>query len=131
MIKGRKRHASGAVDAALNAIRALNVSTSYPLVLWLLAARQDGGLDDAGLVRCLQMISSFVEAALRTFLEGKGWPDDDRFTPAFIKIDLYQSKYCRAVLDGLELSQQRESERVALDRDAREVERGADRRARA
>jgi hypothetical protein len=119
-------------------------STSYPLVLWLLMARQEGSLDDSELVRCLQMISSFVlrryvcsessraysrwfcvickelgttpEAALRAFFDGKGWPDDDRFTQAFIKLDLYQSKYCRAVLDGLELSQQRDSERVAIDK---------------
>lgn len=144
VIEGRKQHSSSQVDAALGFIRALNVSTSYPLLLQLLAAHEGGALPEESLVRCLQMVSGFVlrryvcsessraysrwfcvvckelgtdmEAGLRQFLQGKGWPDDTRFQQAFIKMDLYQSKYGRAVLDGLELSLQRASERVALDK---------------
>ena len=144
IIEGRATPSSAEVDAALVFIRALNVSTSYPLLLHLLDAHKEGTLSSDGLVRCLRMISSFVlrryvcsessraysrwfcivckelgvdiEGNLRSFLEGKGWPDDTHFEQAFIKMDLYQSKYGRAVLDGLELSQQRDSERVALDK---------------
>lgn len=144
IIEGRKAHASSQVDGALGFIRALNVSTSYPLLLQLLSAHEDGALSEASLVRCLQMVSGFVlrryvcsessraysrwfcvvckelgadiEGNLRQFLQGKGWPDDNRFEQAFVKMDLYQSKYGRAVLDGLELSLQRASERVALDK---------------
>lgn len=144
MIEGRREHKSASVAAALDALRALNVSTAHPLVLWLLSAHAAGTLNEDALVRCIRALSSFVlrryvcsessraysrwfcvvckelgsdpEAALRAYFESKGWPDDARFAEGFLKLDLYQSKYCRAVLDGIELSQQRESERVALDK---------------
>jgi hypothetical protein len=48
-------------------------------------------------------------------LRAKGWPSDDEFRAKFVRFNLYQSKYDRAVLDALELASQAKSEPVLLD----------------
>jgi hypothetical protein len=49
------------------------------------------------------------------FLRAKGWPSDDEFRAKFVRFNLYQSKYDRAVLGALELAIQAKSEPVLLD----------------
>jgi hypothetical protein len=143
VVEGRIEHGNGEVTHALEMLRALNATTSYPLVLNLLERNAAGTLADADLAKMLCWLSSFVlrrfvcgdnsraygrwfcavcrdlgdapATAVRAFLNEKGWPSDPRFTDAFIKTPLYGSKYCDAVLGELELSAQAKSEPVSLD----------------
>jgi hypothetical protein len=143
IIRGRRQHPSEGVDREILAIRSLNVSTAYPLVLALLDARQAGRLSPADFVQSLRAISGFVLrryvcgdssraysrwfcvackvlgdrplANLTAYLKEKGWPSDAAFIPRFQRLNLYNGKYDRAVLEGIELSLQAASEPVLLD----------------
>jgi hypothetical protein len=142
-ILGAASHPVTGVDQALQAIRDLQASTAYPLILALMDAHADKKVDEVGLVTTLKAISSFVlrryvcnegsraygrwfcsacgelgaspAQGLLAFLHTKGWPDDENFIPAFQRMNLYGSKYDHAVLASLELSIQKKSEPVGLD----------------
>jgi uncharacterized protein with ParB-like and HNH nuclease domain len=143
VVRGATVHSDGSVNAALRAIRDLNVTTAYPLVTTLLERHLRSELPKEDLISALRSIASFVlrryvcgqssrgystwfVAACRelgaepaksvlTFLRAKGWPSDDEFRVKFIRHNLYQSKYDRAVLGALELAIQAKSEPVLLD----------------
>jgi hypothetical protein len=143
VIRGRRQHPSEGVDGAILAIRSLNVTTAYPLVLALLQAEEAERLSPTDLVRCLRAISGFVLRRyvcgdssraysrwfcvackvlgdsplvnLTAYLKDKGWPTDSAFIPRFQRLNLYNGKYDRAVLEGIELSLQAISEPVLLD----------------
>lgn len=145
ILRGDEGHADVGVNRALAGIRDLNVTTSYPLVLLLLELQEAGRLPIEDLVKALRAISGFVlrrlvcdmgsrgysdwfviacrelatkDAPLQavlSYLQSKGWPDDDLFSTKFVRFSLYGSKYSRAVLEALELAHQAKSEPVALD----------------
>ena len=54
-------------------------------------------------------------ANLTDFLKDKGWPSDENFISHFQILNLYEGKYCRVVLEGIEQSIQAECEPVLLD----------------
>jgi hypothetical protein len=142
-IRGHARHPDQGVDRALRAIRDLSVTTSYPLVLALHEAREQQKLTAHELIEALRAIAGFVLrryvcgmssrpysrwfcaacrvlgacplANLQAFLKEKGWPADAEFIPKVRGLNLYNSKYDRAVLEGIELSLQAASEPVLLD----------------
>jgi hypothetical protein len=133
LLEGRAEHESTAVTKAIAGLRGLNVSTSYPLMLRLLQLHAAGALDEPGLCTCIEAVASFVlrrfvcgkqsrgygrwfcaackgldhdpEAALLEFLREKGWPSNKEFVEAFVTFEVYQSKYSRAVFEGLEQAQ--------------------------
>lgn len=143
IIRGKAKHPSSEVELAIRAIRSLNATTAYPLVLALLDVHDANTLPLDDLVACLRAISGFVlrryvcggnsraygrwfcsackvlgdnpPANLTAFLMDKGWPSDDSFIPSFQSLNLYEGQYGRAVLDGIEQSIQADSEPVLLD----------------
>jgi hypothetical protein len=142
VVRGATPHAYAEIEAALRTIRELNVTTAYPLVTALLERSSRNELPRTDLLLILRGIASFVlrrfvcglssraystwfVAACReladpaktvpTFLRAKGWPSDDEFRAKFVRFNLYQSKYDRAVLGALELAIQAKSEPVVLD----------------
>jgi hypothetical protein len=131
MLRGAGAAAGRAeVEAALQRVRDLNTTTTYPLLLALLERREKGEINDAELAHCFDMIASFIlrryvcgessraysrwfpvaAASLGTqpierltaFFEGKGWPTDDEFKVKFVTVNLYRSDYTRKVLVALE-----------------------------
>jgi hypothetical protein len=139
VVRGATAHADPEVESALRTIRELNVTTAYPLVTALL---ERSGLQRNELLAILRGIASFVlrrfvcgqssraystwfvtacreladpAKTVLAFLRAKGWPSDDEFKAKFVRFNLYQSKYDRAVLGTLELAIQAKSEPVLLD----------------
>lgn len=130
IIRGVSKHSSDHVEAALNKLRGLQTSTTYPLLLNLLHRTAEGELTEEDLARCLEMLSSFIlrryvcnESSrtyyrwfvtvcrelgdqpverLEHFLLDKGYPEDVRFAQALVHFNLYQSDYGRYVLERLE-----------------------------
>ena len=142
VVRGATAHADAEIEGALRTIRELNVTTAYPLVTALLERSSRNELPRTDLLVILRGIASFVlrrfvcglssraystwfVAACReladpaktvpAFLRAKGWPSDDEFRAKFVRFNLYQSKYDRAVLGALELAIQAKSEPVLLD----------------
>lgn len=142
VVRGAIAHADAEVEGTLRSIRELNVTTAYPLVTALLERSSRNELPRTDLLVVLRGIASFVlrrfvcglssraystwfVAACReladpaktvpAFLRAKGWPSDDEFKAKFVRFNLYQSKYDRAVLGALELAIQAKSEPVLLD----------------
>jgi len=142
VVRGATAHADAQIEGALRTIRELNVTTAYPLVTALLERSSRDELPRTDLLVILRGIASFVlrrfvcglssraystwfVAACReladpaktvpAFLRAKGWPSDDEFRAKFVRFNLYQSKYDRAVLGALELAIQAKSEPVLLD----------------
>ncbi len=142
LIRGGSSHANSQVNQALQALRNLNITTSYPLLLALLSLYEKQQLTDKELVEALQTISGFVlrryicgESSrgynrlfctacrelkdkplvnLKKYLKGRGWPSNELFIPAFQRTKLYTGNYALAVLQGLELALQEDSEPVLL-----------------
>jgi hypothetical protein len=126
----RKPDPSATVIKALAHLRALESSTTYPLLLNLFHRRAQGQLGDADLVEALNALSGFIlrrficgessrgygrtfvsacnalgvnaVGSLRGFLESKGWPDALVFASAFRTFNLYQRGYGRVILEALE-----------------------------
>ena len=142
IVRGATPHADHEIESALRMIRDLNVTTSYPLVTALLERSTRGELSRPDLLLILRGVASFVlrrfvcgsssraystwfVAACRelvdpaknviAFLRAKGWPSDEEFRAKFVRLNLYQSKYDRTVLDALERAIQAKSEPVLLD----------------
>jgi len=142
VVRGATAHADAEIETALRTIRELNVTTAYPLLTGLLERSGRNELPCTDLLLILRSIASFVlrrfvcghssrgygrwfVAACReladpvktvpAFLRSKGWPSDDEFKAKFVRHNLYQSKYDRAVLSALELAIQARSEPVLLD----------------
>jgi hypothetical protein len=141
-VRGATQHPDAEVEAALRAIRELNVTTAFPLVTALLERAGQGELNPSELLVLLRGIASFVlrrficglssraysvwfVAACREplnsadavieFFRTKGWPSDGEFKAKFVRFNLYRSKYDRAILEALERASQVRSERVRLD----------------
>jgi len=145
VVRGAVEHENPEIEAALRAIRQLNVTTAYPLVTALLerAVDNDLPLSRDRLLALLRAISSFVlrrficglssraysmwfvaacralesdpTAQVLEFLNEKGWPADEEFQRRFLQFNLYQSKYDRTILGALEMAIQVKSEPVGLD----------------
>jgi len=130
MIAGREEDANLGVGRALADLRQFESSTTYPLLLNLYHRRMRGEIADDELKAGIQLLNGFIlrrlvcgESSrgygrmfaqaclelrdapvenLRHFLEAKGYPDDSRFVQSFLRLDLYHSRYCRAVLERIE-----------------------------
>lgn len=115
---------------SLAQLRILDSSTTYPLLLQLYRRRAEDRLTDAGLAEALQLLSGFIfrrlvcgegsrsygdwfaEACrtldddpvgnLRLYLERRGHPETPRFAEAFVRFNLYGSRYRKSVLELLE-----------------------------
>ena len=129
-LQGHRPDASAEVEAALVALRQLDSSTTLSLLLNLFERRQLGRLGDPELAEALRLLSGFIlrrlvcnessrayarmfvqaisslgdhaTEGLRRFLEERGFPDDGRFIEAFLRFNLYGSRYKKAVLESLE-----------------------------
>lgn len=133
VVRGAAVHDDPEIEGALRAIRELDVTTAYPLVIALLERSSKNELNGRELIVILRAIASFVlrrvvcghssrgynrwfvaacreltdpARAVLTFLRGKGWPSDDEFRAKFVRFSLYQSNYQRTVLSALELALQ-------------------------
>ncbi len=130
VIVGQAPDVSQAVTFALAGLNRLDSATTYPLLLWLFATRDDGRIDTTALMRAIDMLKGFI---LRRFVAGdssrgygemfvraiardeddpirgleqylleRGWPHDERFVEAFVRFPLYKRGYAREVLAALE-----------------------------
>jgi hypothetical protein len=133
-IRGAIPHGNPKTENSLRKLRQLDSSTAYPLVLKLMQMVQDQQINDDQFVDCIELISGFIfrryicsessrayakwfvsackeisntepAASLERFLTERGsFPSDPRFKTAFIRFDLYDSKYAFKVLQRLEMS---------------------------
>lgn len=120
------------VTNALQGLNVLESSTTYPLILSLFEKRAQGIINSAQLAQAIEMLRGFIlrrficgessrgygqmfvravaqdEAdpvkALETYLLDRGWPDDHRFSTAFVTFPLYDRGYKREVLEAIERS---------------------------
>jgi hypothetical protein len=130
VVRGACAHSARDVQTALMHLRDLDSSTTYPLMLNLIRRSHAGELSPSQLANAIRLLSGFIfrrlvcgESSraygrwfvsccralednavenLRAFLVQKGFPDDDRFTTAFVRYNLYESRYASAVLKALE-----------------------------
>ena len=122
------------VEAALDGLAPeLESSTTYSLLLNLYRRRHAGRLGDAELAEAIRLLAGFILRRLvcgensraygrlfvqamptlgedpagdnlRRFLEARDFPDTPRFVEAFVRFNLYGSRYRKAVLEALERS---------------------------
>jgi uncharacterized protein with ParB-like and HNH nuclease domain len=132
VICGTRPDADTEVTDALARLNALESSTTYPLLLSLFGLRRNGLLDTGDLSAIIQMLSGFIFRRFicnessrgygRMFVRAlsgigttprhkigayfleRGWPDDRRFTAAFITFPIYQRAYTKHVLETIERS---------------------------
>ena len=131
-IRGAQSHASSSITSALKKLNDLRSSTTYPLILKIIALHDEGAIDERAVVDVIDRVSSFIvrrficdessrayvrwfPAACRTteddpvsevtaFLKKKGFPSDDRFIEKFVSYDLAPSNYSKSILEALERS---------------------------
>lgn len=134
IINGVAKDASEAVKEALAGLKELESSTTHPLLLSLFKKRSEGVIDDAGLAKCINMLSGFIlrrficsessrgygqmfvraidtktanpVSSIETYLLDRGWPDDTRFRSSFLSFPLYIRGYTKFVLESLERSRE-------------------------
>lgn len=134
VIRGSKLHPAGEgkLDSSLKQLRALESSTTYPLVLNLLERVKAGSMPIHDAVHAIKLLSGFilrryicsmssrtygiwfVQACaqlkdspleeLRSFLQHKGFPDDSVFQEALIDFNLYKGNYGLVMLKTLEMA---------------------------
>ena len=130
IIRSAARHPTSAVEDALTKLSQLDSSTTYPLLLNMLARVRVGPMPEPHLVQSVELLSGFIlrryicseisraygrwfvtacrELAdaplehLGSFLSSKGFPPDGRFKEAFVRFPLYGSNYARAILEAIE-----------------------------
>ena len=132
IIRGERFDRHEPVSAALEQVRALKVSTVYPLLLHLFEMRSSGILSEAELTKGVELLVGFVLRRficglerrgydkmftkacslaspsplqnLETYLLSNGYPDDAGFKHHFIRFNLYDSQYARFILESIEKS---------------------------
>jgi hypothetical protein len=132
VIRGEKFDRHNPVSNGLEQIRALKVTTTYPLLLQLFEMRNGGRLSDEDLAKAIELLVGFVLRRFVCRLERRGYdktftkacsalgtspfenlekyllsceyPDDARFKNAFLNFNLYGSQYCRFILESIEKS---------------------------
>jgi hypothetical protein len=130
IIRRVARHRNPSAEDALMKLGQLDSSTTFPLLLNLLARVRAGTMTEQHLVRSVELLSGFilrryicgensrpygrwfatacrelVDAPLENlerFLISKGFPQDGRFKEAFVRFPLYGSNYARAILEAIE-----------------------------
>jgi hypothetical protein len=130
VIAGQGADVDKVVTDALKPLNALEASTTYPLLLSLFAARDQGRITADRLALAIRMLSGFIlrrfvvgessrgygqvfvrgvdriaadpVESLEDFLLERGWPDDGAFTSAFVRFPLYLRGYKKVVLEALE-----------------------------
>ena len=147
VIRGEERHENDQVTSALAKLNDLNSSTTYPLLLKLVAQEDEDQLSAEDLAATIESIASFIlrrfvcsessrtyyrwftkacnkvdddpRGNVRDYLVSKGYPDDGRFQKQFLTFELYKSNYNRPVLKALERSSEH---REAPDLSETEIE---------
>jgi hypothetical protein len=132
IIRGAQSHSSASITRALEKLNDLRSSTTYPLILKVMALHDEGVIDEDAVVDVVERVSSFIvrrficeessrayvrwfPAACRsieddlvsevtTFLKNKGFPSDNRFIENFVNYDLAPSNYSKNILEALERS---------------------------
>ncbi len=130
VIRGVKPSSANDVTQSLAKLRALSVSTAYPLLLKMLHLVDNGSMSTIDLRKALELLSGFVFRRLvcgeqsrqygrwfvsackelknnpledlRLFLKSKGFPNDARFKSAFVRFSLYRGTDAKFVLAALE-----------------------------
>ncbi len=120
------------VESALVGLRELESSTTYSLLLNLYRRRHAGSLAESDLADAVRLLTGFILRRLvcgensrgysrlfvqaitdlgdrpvenlRRFLEARDFPDTPRFVEAFVRFNLYGSRYRKTVLEALERS---------------------------
>jgi hypothetical protein len=130
VITGTAESQSFGVTSGLRELNRLESSTTYPLLLALFTAVDAGRMPPSALGRCIGMLRGFIfrrfvcgessrgygkmfvraidfetqepVEALERYLLARGWPYDERFIEAFVRLPLYKRGYAREVLETLE-----------------------------
>jgi hypothetical protein len=130
VITGAAESESPGITEGLADLNRLESSTTYPLLLALFDACEAGRMPPSALARCIGMLRGFIFRrfvcgessrgygqmfvraidpaaadpmdALERYLLARGWPHDERFIDAFVKLPLYKRGYAREVLETLE-----------------------------
>ena len=130
ILRGHRPDPNPEVETALAALRQLDSSTTYSLLLNLYQRRQHHKLSDHDMAEVLRLLAGFilrrlvcgensrgyarmfiqaisavgdqVVDGLRQFLEARGFPDTPRFVEAFTRFNLYGSRYRKVVLEAIE-----------------------------
>jgi hypothetical protein len=133
IIRGSFSHADSHVESALKKLRELDSSTTYPLLMNLMDRLAKGGINNADLAECIEFLAGFIlrrfacgessraygrwfvsackeleEAPLqnlRSFLLLKGFPGSNRFIEQLTRLNVYDSRYGRSILEYLERGQ--------------------------
>jgi hypothetical protein len=136
VILGAHRDEDAQVERALQRLRALESSTTYPLLLALLARRRDQTLSGQALQTLVETLCGFIlrrficqESSrgygrlfvgtcsalgedpvgdLRSYLEDRGYPETRRFREALVTFPLYLSRYAHHILACLEAASTKE-----------------------
>lgn len=132
IIRGEQPHSSSTITRALKKLNDLRSSTTYPLILKVMALHDEGVIDESTVVDVIERVSSFIVrrficdessrayvrwfpsacrsidddpvSEVTTFLKKKGFPSDNRFIEKFVSYDLAPSNYSKNVLEALERS---------------------------
>ena len=130
ILLGKKQHANSAVEAAIEKVRELETSTSFPLLLHLLDLLDSSQLSSEDFVDCVELTAGFIfrryicheqsrgygrlfvsayraveqdaVVELDTFFAKRGFPSDERFLESLIQFPLYSKPYDKAVLREIE-----------------------------
>ncbi len=140
----KRKHLDKDINKYLGMILDVNDGTVFPLLLRLFEMNDKGLLTDGDMSLSLKMIASFITrriicgenfrkygswfskicnnlnentiAELNKYLIKLGWPNDEQLKQKLEEFDLYQSAYCRNILNSIELNLQHPDERVILDK---------------
>jgi uncharacterized protein with ParB-like and HNH nuclease domain len=132
ILRGNQPHASEEITDALQKLNNLRSSTTYPLILKVIALYEDNAIEENEVVEVIERVAAFIvrrficdessrayvrwfPSACREiednpvsdvtrFLENKGFPSDDRFAEKFLTYDLAPSNYSKSILEALERS---------------------------
>ncbi len=132
VIRGRTSFGVSSVDTSLEKLRALDSSTTYPLLLNLFHRIQADGLQPKSLARCIELLAGFIMRryvcgwtsrqygqwfvagcrelgddpvhGLGIFLGSKGYPTDAQFVEELVRVNLYTGRYTKPMLIAIEQS---------------------------
>jgi hypothetical protein len=132
ILRGQRSDPDPIVEAALKLLRQLDSSTTYSLLLNLYQRNHSGELSGEELAVAIRHLAGFIlrrlvcgensrgygrmfvqaiatlgerpAENLQRFLEERGFPDTPRFLDAFVRFNLYGSRYRKHVLEAIERS---------------------------
>ena len=133
IIRGLLSHSDPQVESALKKLRELDSSTTYPLLLNLMDRVAKDHMNNAELAESVEFLAGFILRRfacgdssraygrwfvsackelgetpllnLKSFLQSKGFPGDTRFIEQLTRLNVYDSRYGRSILEYLERGQ--------------------------